>query len=306
MMFAAAMAALAVVSVAGVLFDGRVLVGAPIWMKPLKFSLSLALYATALAWMVSLLPRWRRTATWAGTVVALAGATEMVIIVGQVVRGRRSHFNVATPFDAAVWQTMAGTIAVLWLATMVIAVALLFTPIAERANAWAIRSGIALSLVGMGLGLLMTQPTEAQEQDLDAGIGQLSGAHSVGVTDGGPGLPVLGWSTTGGDLRIPHFVGLHALQMIPLLALLLGIAARRTALGSRLLTSGRRLGLVLLGAVTYAGLMALVTWQALRGQPLIHPDAATGLAAAALLAVAVAGTLAILLVPTRRHALVRQ
>lgn len=33
--------------------------------------------------------------------VTAAGLAEMAIITGQVIRGKRSHFNVAMPFDAA-------------------------------------------------------------------------------------------------------------------------------------------------------------------------------------------------------------
>lgn len=264
MLFSLLMAVLTLVSLGGLVFDDRILVGSPIWFKPFKFAVSLGLYGVTLAWMLTLTTRLRRAGWWAGTVIALAGTAEMVVIVGQVVRGRRSHFNVATPFDDLLWDVMTYSILTLWIMHAVIAVALAFTRFENRATGLAIRLGLVLSLVGLALGMLMTG--NRNEDDVAAGI---VGAHSVGVRDGGSYMPLTGWSTEGGDLRVPHFVGIHALQVLPLLVAWFGRRA----------TPKLSWGL----AIGYAGLMALTTWQALRGQPLLRPDLLTALGALAVL-----------------------
>ncbi|MFC5639147.1 hypothetical protein [Streptomyces bullii] len=281
----------AVASAVGLVVDDRVLVGAPIWSKPFKFAVSFVAYCLSLAWMLSLLPRGRRVGWWAGTVVALASLVEMLIIVGQVLRGKRSHFNHATPFDEALFNAMAVTVVFLWLGTLAVAVLLLRARIADRASAWAMRCGIVLALAGAAVGFLMTRPAPGQRR----GVSEVVGAHSVGVPDGGPAMPLTGWSTTGGDLRIAHFVGMHALQLLPLLVMVLAALAPRFR---RLADERVRLRLVLLASGVYAAAFALVLWQALRGQPLIHPDGVTLAAAGVVLAAAALGTYGSLRAPT--------
>ncbi|MEU5955344.1 hypothetical protein [Streptomyces sp. NPDC047525] len=303
--FSASMAALAVLSGVGLVVDDRVLAGSPIWFKPFKFSVSFIAYGLSLAWMLSLLDRGRRTGWWAGTVVAVSSLAEMVIITGQVVRGKRSHFNQQTPFDEALFNAMAVTVVILWLGTLLIATLLLRARIADRASAWAMRCGIAIALAGAAVGFLMTQPTPDQER----GSSSIVGAHSVGVPDGGPSMPLTGWSTTGGDLRIPHFVGMHALQLLPLLLMgLTALAARprpvrpghpgRLSRLSRLADERTRLRIVLIASGAYAAFFALVTWQALRGQPLLRPDGATLTAAGLIIAATAAGAYGALRTPT--------
>jgi hypothetical protein len=300
LVFAAAMAVLALISLGGVLFDDRLLLGAPIWLKPLKFSISFAAYSVTLAWMLSQITRGRRLASIAATFIALAGAAEMVPIVVQVLRGRRSHFNVATDLDNNLWIAMGITIGVLWTATFAVAVILFRTRMTDRANQWAIRLGILLALAGMGVAALMLRPTPAQEVAIEADMETIVGAHSVGVEDGGAAMAFTGWSTTGGDLRIPHFVGLHGLQALPLLALLLVVLAGSRWRYADRLDATRRLRLVLLAGAGYIGLIGLLTWQALRGQPLLKPDAATTITGLLLMGGAIAGTIAILALPTGR------
>lgn len=78
-------------------------------------------------------------------------------------------------------------------------------------------------------------------------------SHTVGAPDGGPGLPVTNWSTQYGDLRIAHFFGMHALQLIPLFGYYVA----------------RRSFQVVLFSAVYLGFVAFLLMEALAGKPLL-------------------------------------
>jgi hypothetical protein len=187
----------------------------------------------------------------------------------QVVRGTTSHFNFTTPFDGAVFETMAGFIVLVWTMGLITAILLLRQRLPDAAWAWALRLGMITALVGMAVAFFMTTPTATQLAAAQAGHGlPIGGAHTVGVTDGGPGLPLVGWSTVGGDLRVPHFVGLHGLQVL----LLVGIVVAQTA---SWLDARHRVAIVITAGLGYVAFIVILTWQALRAQSIVHPDALT-------------------------------
>ncbi len=115
----------------------------------------------------------------------------------------------------------------------------------------------------------MTMPNSQQLAEAHAtGRLPIAGAHTVGAPDGGRGLPVTGWSADHGDLRIAHFLGMHGLQVLPLLAW--WIARRRAPAGER-----TQRNLIFAAATSYLALFGLVLWQAFRGQSIAQPDGVT-------------------------------
>ena len=259
------------------LVDHRQVTGAPVWVKPAKFATAILMAAPALAWIIrQMLGAAERRVRFAGTVMAAVSALELVLITMQAARGVASHFNFDTRFDGAVFTTMGVAITVFWLAQLYLAIRAFRQPFATPARSWAIRLGLVGALLGAATGYRMAQPTPSQRGPVGAGrpAGVL-GAHAVGVPDGGPGLPVTRWSTTGGDLRVPHFLGLHALQALPLLALLIERRRRGQA------------RLVWAGGIVWLGLGGVTLVQALRGQPLVAPDTATILSALGVVAAGV-------------------
>jgi hypothetical protein len=268
-----------VATLAGVVFDHRVITGAPAWLKPAKFAISTSIYSFTFVWLLGFVRKHPRVVRLAANVTVVSITIEMIAIITQAARGTTSHFNMTTPFDSFLWMMMGTFIVFVWLMNLLLAVVLTMQRMPERAFAWSLRLGLLISLVGMAAAFLMVGPTRQQLAAMAAHQGpRVIGSHSVGVADGGPGLPVVGWSATGGDLRVPHFVGLHGLQVLPLLGWLVmrrrGVFAR---LGER-----HRLALVWTGGLAYLGLVLLLVWQALRGQSVINPDTETIIAATVL------------------------
>jgi hypothetical protein len=83
------------------------------------------------------------------------------------------------------------------------------------------------------------------------------------------------WSTEGGDIRVSHFLGLHALQALPMAAVLL---ERRRRAQRRVIALG----------VAWLGFILATLHQALRAQPLLAPDTLTLVEVAFVLAVSAA------------------
>ena len=193
---------------------------------------------------------------------------EIVIISAQAWRGTTSHFNVGTVVDGVLFTIMGAAIVLQTLSSIAVAVALWRQRFADMSRGWALRFGMVITIVGAFTGGLMTRPTAAQLEAARAGERMtIAGAHTVGGPDGGPGLVGTGWSTEHGDLRVAHFVGLHAIQALSLLALLVG--RRRLAAGERACR------FVLIAAASYAALYVILLIQACRGVPLVAPDAMT-------------------------------
>jgi hypothetical protein len=221
-----------------------------------------------LAWVFTYLSEWPRLGKLVGRGTAAIFIVEVAIIALQAWRGTTSHFNFTTPLDGTLFTLMGSAIVVQTLLSVGVAVALWRQQCQDRALGWALRLGMVITIAGASTGGLMTRPTDVQLEQMRATrqASPIIGAHTVGAPDGGPGLPGTGWSVEHGDIRVGHFIGLHALQALPLIAWLLW---------RRRIEDGRRARLMVVAGGSYAALFFILIWQALRGQALISPDALT-------------------------------
>jgi len=264
MRMAAVCAALLGVSLIGLLVDDRVITGAPAWLKPAKFGASTAIYLLTMTWMVRDLPT-SRTVRVTTSLIGWLLALETTVIVIQAARGTTSHFNINTPLDTALYSSMGVGIATVWILSAVLLWSHLRTPATDRTLALSLRLGLALNIVGSSVGWIMTQPRPEQIAAMQRGERPfVAGSHTVGAPDGGAGMPLTQWSRDHGDLRIPHFLGMHAWQLLPLL--LLGMRRVRSAAND-----GAERTLILIAFSACAALFLAALAQALAGHPLIPP-----------------------------------
>ena len=271
----------------GIFVDHRVITGVPAWLKPAKFAISVSVYSFTFVWLLGFVENRQRLVRVLGNVTVVSIVVEMIVIITQAARGTTSHFNQTTALNTSLWFAMGAFIVIVWTMNLLLAGVLIMQRMTDRAFAWSLRLGLLISAIGMAVAFFMVTPTPEQAKALAGHGPHIVGAHSVGVADGGPGLPILGWSTVGGDLRVAHFVGLHALQILPFFGWLLTRRRRFFAL----FNANDRLSLVWTLGVGYLGLVVLLAWQGLRGQSVVHPDVKTIAAASALAASAAISTL---------------
>jgi len=228
--------------------DPRTLDGVNVWIKPLKFEIALTLYLGTLAWFAGWLPagyRRSRTHRLLAPAVAFATAAEMAWIGGAAHMGVASHFNVATPLLSGLYFAMGGFAVLITLPSLTMGLAFL------RAGGGALPPAFRLSL---GLGLTMTFVLTV----LVAGFMASGTGHGVGGSASQEaGLPLLGWSRDGGDLRVAHFFATHGLHFVPAV----GFVA------ARLLPAPAARWAVIAGAVAFFGLVAYAFVEALMGLP---------------------------------------
>lgn len=227
-------------------FDGRTFNGISVWAKPFKFSLSLAVYFATLAWFVPLLPNGymeSRKGRWLTWIPIACAVFEIAYIGLQAGRAEASHFNDTSLFYSVMYGFMgSGAVALvsicLWMGVVILRQR-------DASNPYALAVGIGLVLtfvLGGGFG------------------GYLGGqtSHWVGGTQSDAnGMWLMKWSRDGGDLRVAHFFGMHAMQVLPLLAALLPERTpRRVAVG------------IVVGAAFVYTLVCVYTFvQALNGVP---------------------------------------
>lgn len=237
---------LTLICVIGLIVDDRMLMGVNVWLKPLKFTLSGGLYILTVGFLTTLYPFSTKKKNILNNILSWTLLFEILIIFFQAARGILSHYNQSNLIDGLLFAAMGiliGIVVLLMVFFIIETIRLrLNTP---RSIQWAILLGWFIVLYGSWVGGQM--------------IGQM--AHNVGVADGGEGLPLLNWSTVGGDLRVAHFFGLHSLQIIPLFALVLHKKWKASSKTKSLV--------VILVGLFYASWIVYTFYQAKQGMPFI-------------------------------------
>ncbi len=252
-----ALLALSIPTLALTLLDSRQLQGVSVWLKPFKFQLSTGVYLLTLALFMAWLPAAAvrtKTARYVVWAAVISGLFEVAYITWQGSQGLASHFNTRTPFSSAMYTLMGVGAVVLASASLVLGILI------ARSRNYELPAALKLAVV---LGLILTFV-------IGTGFGgylssQPSG-HWVGGarTDSG-GLPLVTWSRSGGDLRVAHFFGIHAMHFIPAFAFAIHLAGLKQMVQ---MAQARAVNAVWVFAIVFTGFCTWTFVQALRGLPL--------------------------------------
>lgn len=204
---------LLLLSVLGLSVDDRLLNDISVWMKPLKFNFSFALHlATLLIFVQFLRDELQNSIRMKWNLCFLYGAViaELSYIFIQAFRGRHSHFNFDTHLETiAYYGLMGGAAVVVMVCTFIIGC---YAYLEYRDDK---KSGFKIgATIGATVGSIATLITAGV---LASGAVTSTGHWVGGELSDANGLPLFGWSTTGGDLRVPHFFATHMIQALPLI-----------------------------------------------------------------------------------------
>ena len=198
------------ISTALYIFDGRLLGDEVLWIKPVKFEISLIIHFITLAVLASLLsPTKRNRTAWKVTsyMVVAAGILEVMYIFLQAARGRESHFNNSTSVESLMYGLMGLGAVILVLGSFYLGYLLLREYLVERDKPLLLSAALGL-IIGSVLTLIIASYMSSR-----TGPVVIVNAHEV------LRVPVFGWYLNGQDLRIPHFLATHMMQLLPLYGL---------------------------------------------------------------------------------------
>jgi hypothetical protein len=170
-------------------------------IKPIKFALSIWIYSWTMAFLLFYVNDQKKVKRYSWVSVIAMGF-EQFAIISQAIRGELSHFNNNSIYGGIIYSLMGIFIVILTIQTLLITVTFI------RQKTYTIPAPLVLS-IQIGLIYFVIFSFFG---------GYMSGvnSHTVGAKDGGAGLLLINWSTLFGDLRVAHFFGIHALQIIPL------------------------------------------------------------------------------------------
>ena len=230
--------ACALLSILLVFTTNQEVLGINAWIKPFKFFTSSVIFSWTMGWIMFHLNTQRPVKIYSWVIIVVM-TFELTYICWKAASGELSHFNLTSAFNATMFSLMGVAIAIMTSWTAYIGW-LFFRKIKAglpNAYVWGMRLGILLFVIFAFEGFIM-----------GANL-----AHTIGALDGSEGLPVINWSTKYGDLRVAHFFGMHALQIIPLISYYFL----------------KKVWAIVLFVVIYFGIVSFLLMQALLGNPVL-------------------------------------